>query len=147
MVESGYRAWASSLRPRTTHNAAPTVGAAAGAIAELLLPLLGLKDVQRVERHGSLGLSAGCLFGGTARVPSRCNAYWSPNANGSPKRPLGDFQNNCNISGSSNWRGVELLMDANTVSFYAYNGGILFCYYDGMWRGQNSAYVQVICNR
>jgi hypothetical protein len=80
-------------------------------------------------------------------MPSRCNAYWSPNANGSPKRPLGDFQNNCHVSGSYYWRGVDMVMDANTVSFYAYNGGYLFCYYDGTWRAQNSAYVQVICNR
>ena len=80
-------------------------------------------------------------------VPSQCRAHWSPNASGTPKRPLGDFQNNCNASTSSTWRGVEMVMDTSTVSFYTFTTSTLFCYYDGTWRAQASAYVQVICNR
>jgi hypothetical protein len=79
-------------------------------------------------------------------VPTQCKAYWSPNGDGNPKRPLSDFQYDCYVSGVA-WRGMEMVMDTSTVSLFAYSGGVLYCYYDGTWRGQNSAYVQVLCER
>jgi concanavalin A-like lectin/glucanase superfamily protein len=85
---------------------------------------------------------------GLGVVPTQCRAFWSTSSTGASKRPLGDFQNDCNQGGTDLWRGVEIVMDATNASFTPYTGGVVFCYYDqagGSWNGTNSAYVQMLC--
>jgi hypothetical protein len=125
----------------------------------------GKIDELRVRRHAAQAYTASLLpyvspwrwimndsqfhtfTHGFGTVPSQCIAYWSPNANGNPKRPVGDFMDQCRVGGATTFRGMEMVMDANTVSLSAITGGHAFCYYDGTWRPVNAAYVQVICQR
>jgi hypothetical protein len=81
-------------------------------------------------------------------TPSECKAYWSTSATGVPKRLVGEFQLDCYAGPTPPyWRGLELQLDANTVSFVTYAAGYVFCYYDPRvsWQGTNTAFVQVVC--
>jgi hypothetical protein len=111
------------------------------------IPTKYVSDWRAVTNSGSV-VSFNHNLGVT---PDHCEAYWSTSATGVPKRPVGDFKQECHAAGvvAPSWRGFDLLLDATTVSFTPYTGGIVFCYYDqarGGWVGTNSAFVQIACS-